>query len=154
VANLREAGITLAYGAMAGADIFGHFGICGADLGGSLIMLMMQHEIIGYIERIMQGIKLDDETLGIDVIRRVGQGGNFIAEEHTVKHFRKELWFPELLDRDFWDIWTGKGRKDMMTRCRELKENVLREHNPVPLDEGTLKKVDKLIEDAKRHLLK
>ena len=31
-----ESGITLACGAMAGADIFGHLGICGADQGASL----------------------------------------------------------------------------------------------------------------------
>ena len=40
---------------MAGADIFGHLGICGVDQAGSLTMLLMQHEVIGYVERLMQG---------------------------------------------------------------------------------------------------
>ena len=47
-----EAGVTLACGAMAGADIFGHLGICGVDQASSLDMLVMQHEIIGYVERL------------------------------------------------------------------------------------------------------
>lgn len=56
---------------MPGTDIFGHLGISGVDLGSSLIMLLMQHEIIGYIERMMQGIELNDETLGIDAKRHL-----------------------------------------------------------------------------------
>ena len=45
-----EKGVTLAMGALAGADIFGHLGICGADQGASLAMLVMQHELIGYVD--------------------------------------------------------------------------------------------------------
>jgi hypothetical protein len=33
----------------AGADTFGHLGICGVDQGASLDMLVMQHELVGYI---------------------------------------------------------------------------------------------------------
>jgi trimethylamine:corrinoid methyltransferase-like protein len=147
-----EAGITLACGAMAGADIFGHLGICGMDQGTSLAILMMQHEIIGYVERMMQGIAIDDDTLGLDVIRKVGSTGSYLAEEHTALHYRSELWFPELLDRDYFEIWTGKGRKDMLERCCEQKDAILREHEPEPLPDDVLRDVEKLLQDAKRHL--
>ena len=65
-----EAGITLACGAMAGADIFGHLGICGVDQATSLPMLVMQHEIIGYVERLLRGVEVNDEKLGLDVIEQ------------------------------------------------------------------------------------
>ncbi|MFH1070857.1 MAG: trimethylamine methyltransferase family protein, partial [Candidatus Glassbacteria bacterium] len=52
-----EAGITLALGAAAGADIFGHMGICGVDQASSLDMLVLQAEVIGYVESLMR--KLD-----------------------------------------------------------------------------------------------
>lgn len=149
-----EAGITLAWGAMAGADIFGHLGICGVDQGTSLSILAMQHEIIGYVERLLQGIAIDDEKLGIDVIRNVGPGGNFLAETHTVENFRRELWFPELLDRDYFETWAYGGCKTMRRRCYELKDTILREHQPEPLPDDILRDVDRLLEDAKRHLLK
>ena len=147
-----EAGITLVCGAMAGADIFGHLGICGVDLGTSPTMLVMQHEIIGFVERIMRGIRFDNETLGLDVIRKTGPGGNYLAEDHTFEHFRSELWFPQLLDRNYWEGWLERPRKDMMSRCREMKDAILRDHAPVPLDGDTLKEVDKLLADARRHL--
>ncbi len=149
-----EAGITLVCGAMAGADIFGHLGIAGVDQGTSLAMLMMQHEIIGYVERIMQGVEISDEKFGIEVIEGAIHEGSFIAEEHTVKHFRQELWFPELLDRNFWENWASKGKKDMMSRCKEKKDRILKEHIPQPLDNETQKDVNKLLKDAKKHLSK
>jgi len=149
-----EAGITLACGAMAGADIFGHFGISGADQGTSLPMLILQHEIIGYVERMLRGIDVTDEKLGIDTIRRAREHGSFLAEEHTVRHFRQELWFPQLLDRRFWETWAADGRTDMMARCRETRDQLLRDHVPTPMDDDTRRSVDRFLKDAKTHLAK
>jgi len=150
-----EAGITLTCGAMAGADIFGHFGICGVDQGTFLPMLILQHEIIGYVERMLRGIDVTDEKLGIDTIRRVvSEQGSFLAEEHTVRHFRQELWFPRLLDRRFWETWAADGRTDMMARCRATRDQLLREHAPTPMDDDTRRSVDRLLTDAKTHLAK
>jgi trimethylamine--corrinoid protein Co-methyltransferase len=149
-----EAGITLVCGAMAGADIFGHLGISGADQGTLLSMLMMQHEIIGYVERIMQGVEVTDEKLGLDVIESGIKEGSFFAEEHTVRNFREELWFPDLLDRNFWENWYNAGKKDMMNRCKEKLDQIFKEHRTTPLDDSTLKDMDKLLKDARKHLSK
>ncbi len=148
-----EAGITLACGAMAGADIFGHFGICGADQGASLALLVLQHEIIRYVERLLRGIEISDENLGLEVIEEGIAAGSFLGLEHTVQHFRKELWFPQLLDRRYWEGWATGGREDMHARCRALKDRILQQHKPQPLDEHQRKAVDGVVEAAKRHLL-
>ncbi|HIE28055.1 TPA: hypothetical protein EYP66_12285 [Candidatus Poribacteria bacterium] len=147
-----EAGITLALGALSGADIFGHLGISGVDQASSLTMLMMQHELIGYIERLMKGIEVSDETLAVDVIAAAAPEGTFLSEMHTVEHFRKELWFPELLDRQFWQAWRESGAKDMMSRCIEKKNEILAEHIPTPLSKETEKDIDKILQSARRNL--
>lgn len=147
-----EAGITLACGAMAGADIFGHLGICGVDQGTSLAILTLQNEIIGYVERLMRGIEVDDERLGLDVIRSVGPGGSFLAESHTAAHFRTELWFPQLLDRHYFENWVAQGRKDLLQRCHEQKDRILKEHDPAPLPDDLRRDIERLVADAKRHL--
>jgi len=148
-----EAGITLVCGALAGADIFGHLGISGVDLGTSLSMLVMQHEIIGYVERIMRGIAFDDDTLGFDTIRKVGPGGNYLAEEHTALHFQSELWFPQLLDRNFWEPWRELVHKDMLSRCRAMKDDLLASHACPPLPDDVQRDVDQLLADARRLLV-
>src|SRR3989304_196686 len=98
-----EAGVTLAFGAAAGADIFGHMGSCGGGQATPLDMLVLQAEVISYVESTMGVVEFNDEALGLDVIGEVGPGGNYIDTEHTVEHFRKELWFPKILDRDYFN---------------------------------------------------
>ena len=117
-------------------------------------MLMIQHELIGFIERIMEGFELTDEKIGINVIEKARQEGTFLAEDHTLKHFREELWFPQLLDRNFWEKWFNDEHKDMRTRCKELKDKLLKEHVPQGLDKSVEKEVDKLLQDAKKKLSK
>jgi trimethylamine--corrinoid protein Co-methyltransferase len=147
-----EAGITLMCGALAGADIFGHLGICGMDQASSLDMLVMQHELIGYVERVMRGIDFDEEGLGLDVIAEVGPGGTFMDQEHTALHFRKELWFPRLLDRQFYDAWLQGGAKTMAQRCREEKERLLKEHQPEPLPDDLRKEIEGILAAARKEV--
>lgn len=146
-----ESGMTLLCAALAGADIFGHMGICGVDQGASLSILMMQHEIIEYVERFARGFDVDDETLGIGTIASVGHEGSFLAESHTVEHFRKELWFPQLLDRQFWDTWAADGARTMHERCVKAKERILAEHTPEPLPEEVEREVGRIVDAARRH---
>jgi trimethylamine--corrinoid protein Co-methyltransferase len=147
-----EAGITLVCGALAGADIFGHLGICGMDQASSLDMLVMQHELIGYVERVMRGIRFEDEFLGLEVIEEVGPGGTFMDQEHTALNFRQELWFPRLLDREFYDAWQEGGARTMGLRCREEKERLLKEHQPEPLPDDTDKEVERILAGAREEL--
>lgn len=147
-----EAGITLTLGALAGADIFGHLGISGVDQAASTVMLMMQHEIVSYIERLMRGFEVTDETLGLDVVRDVGHDGNFLGEMHTLRHFREELWFPKLLDRAFWSNWIEEGATKMHERCIAAKDALLRSHQPTPLDTATARELDRIVDTARRDL--
>jgi trimethylamine--corrinoid protein Co-methyltransferase len=147
-----EAGITLVCGAMAGADIFGHLGICGADQGASLAMLVLQHEIIGYVERLVQGVEISDDHLGLDVIEEGIRAGSFLALEHTRDHFRRELWFPHLLDRRYWEAWHAAGRQDMATRCSAERDRMLCEHTPSSMDREKERAIDQLLKAADGHL--
>lgn len=147
-----EAGITLVCGALSGADIFGHLGICGVDQGASLVTLIMQHELVGYIERILRGFEVDDETLALQVINEVGHQGTFLAEEHTVRHFRRELWFPQLLDRHYWTNWVERGATTMLERCIAMKDRLLDEHSPEPLDPDLAREVDRIVASARTAL--
>jgi trimethylamine--corrinoid protein Co-methyltransferase len=147
-----EAGVTLAMGMLAGADIFGHFGICGADQGASLPMLMLQHELSGYLERVMRGIAVSDDRIALDVIEAVGHDGSFLAEAHTVQNFRKELWFPKLLDRQYWSNWMAAGHSNMHARLIAEKDRLLSKHEPTPLDPALDREIDRIVASARKEL--
>jgi trimethylamine--corrinoid protein Co-methyltransferase len=149
-----EAGTTLALGALSGADIFGHLGICGVDQAASLTMLVMQNELIGFVERLMAGIEVSDETLAVDIIESVAsRDGSFLGEEHTAAHFRRELWFPRLLDRQFWQGWLDSGAKDLMKRCTEKKKQILAAHVVDPIDEKVDREMSRIIASARAALV-
>jgi trimethylamine--corrinoid protein Co-methyltransferase len=94
-----EKAASLLLDVLAGAETFGHGGICGTDHAGSLMWLAFDDEVMNYITRITRGIEVDGEHLATDVIHSVGPGGNFLSEEHTVRHFRDEIWLPR-------PVWT------------------------------------------------
>ncbi len=147
-----ECGVTLALGVAAGADIFGHMGICGVDQASSLDILVMQSEIISYIESTNRYIKYEDENFAIDIIEKIGPRGSFIDKQHTRKHFKKELWFPTLLDRRYYNAWNEKGASDMEQRCNERKKAILTNHEPEPLADDLVYELEKIVEMAKRNL--
>jgi trimethylamine--corrinoid protein Co-methyltransferase len=147
-----EIAATLMLGAAAGADIFGHMGICGVDQAASLDMLVLQDEIISYVESVMREIDFTDEALGLAEIDEVCRGGekSFINRLHTAQYFRQELWFPRLFDRSYFQPWLEGGALPAEKRCAELKEEILRSHTPVPPSEQLLRTLDAIVAEAKR----
>ena len=147
-----EAGVTLALGAAAGADIFGHMGISGADQASSLDLLTLQHEAIRYVESTMRELDISDEALGLDVLDRVGPGGTFIDQEHTAERLRDELWFPSVLDREFYQAWRDSGAADTADRCATRKQDILLGHEVEPVPDGLGKALDEIGAAARTEL--
>lgn len=145
-----EAGITLAMGAAAGADIFGHMGICGVDQATSLDMLVFQCQVISYVESMMREIDCTDDVLGLAEIEAVGPGGTFIDRDHTAEHFRGELFFPRLLDRQYYQAWMDSGAKSMKQRCEEFKSQTLSRHVVPPPSDDVVAELDHIVLSARK----
>jgi trimethylamine--corrinoid protein Co-methyltransferase len=98
----------------------------------SFEQMLMDCEIFDIVRKMLEGIRVDDETLALDVIRAVGPGGNFLAHKHTKKHMR-ELWVPRLFDRRPYNVWEEKrdGARDW---ARQKAQDILKNHQPDPLD--------------------
>jgi len=116
-----------------------------ADIG-SLEMLVMNDEIIGMARRTMRGIEVSDETLMLDLIDRVGPGGEFISKKETAKYFRKEIWLPRLMDRQPWNQWERNGSPTMLDNIRARIRSILETHVPHPLPDGALEKINAILE--------
>jgi len=147
-----EAAATLLMGVLAGADIFGHMGIAGVDQASSLEMLIFQHEVIEYVERVARSLEISDETLALDLIHAVGPGGTFIDQPHTAAHFRGEVWTPHLLDRDYWPTWDHHGRPDAARRARRRLDELLATYRPTPLPDAAARDVETVLAAARKHL--
>jgi trimethylamine--corrinoid protein Co-methyltransferase len=148
-----EKAATLLLGVLAGADTFGHCGICGTDHAGSLLWLAFDDELMSYIKRMARGFAVDAEHLATDVVHSVGPAGNFLAEEHTVRHFREELWLPaSVWTRQPYDLWQSEGATSFADRLRGRVSDLLASRQPPPLDEALSREIDRIVASAKREL--
>jgi len=152
-AGIEKAG-TMLLGVLAGADTFGHCGICGTDHAGSLLWLAFDNELMNYIKRIARGFEVNADTLATDIIKSVGPAGNFLAEPHTVEHFRRELWLADQLwTRQSYDGWQDQGGSSFADRLAERVKTLLATHTPQLLDEALSREVDRIVKYAKHELV-
>ncbi len=72
----------------------------------------------------MRGLPVNDETLALDVIDKVGPGGHYLHEDHTFDHF-KEIWYSDLFDRSVFEVWLGlsRERSDSLTAWRSKRRS-------------------------------
>jgi trimethylamine--corrinoid protein Co-methyltransferase len=128
-----EASLSIMAAGLSGANLIHDVGFLDSALLGSHEMVVLSDEVIGMVKRFLSGVRVDDETLALDVIRQVGPGGNFLAHEHTAEHFRREIWFPRLMDRTKFDAWQAAGSKTLGDRVRDRVAQILAEHRPPAL---------------------
>jgi trimethylamine--corrinoid protein Co-methyltransferase len=102
-------------------------------LCGSLEYLIMLDEMIGITRRILQPFRVDAETLALDLIDAVGPAGHFLDADHTRQHFREEVWYPSLFDRQNYDGWRAAGATTLRERARARVKELLATHKPSPL---------------------
>jgi trimethylamine--corrinoid protein Co-methyltransferase len=143
-----EAGMSVLMAALSGASLIHDVGYLESGLLGSLDMLVLSDEAISMAKRIMQGIPVNKESLAIDVISKVGPGGHFLQERHTMTHFKKDIWIPTLLDRRNLGDWEEAGRKSMGDRARNKVRGILEAHVPLPIEEKVVKELKAMIAEA------
>jgi len=142
-----EASHNILMAALSGINLVHDVGYLAAGMIGSHEMLVAGDEVIGMVKRTMRGVEISDETLALDVIDEVGPGGNFLSHRHTVRHFRKEFWFPELIDRRGVEEW-GRARSTFGERAGEKARRILTEHAPKPLPKAVSAELDGKLEVA------
>jgi trimethylamine--corrinoid protein Co-methyltransferase len=141
-----EAGFQKALNSIPTLMVCGHTMIsCGqisVDEVFSPIQLIIDDEIVGALQRFVRGFEINDDTLALDIIKQVGPGGNFLAEEHTASHFRSELWMPKMFSHDFFGGWRQSGAKTDADRAMDIFRDIIqRDPPPVHVSEQLERKL-------------
>ncbi len=116
--------------AMSGANyIHDIAGLMEFDLTVSYEKLVIDNEILGMCQRILRGIEVEDDTLGVDLLLKKGPGKDYLAEPHTVKHMRDEFFTPKLSNRQKREAY--RADDTAMARAKNIIKRV-RETDPQP----------------------
>jgi trimethylamine--corrinoid protein Co-methyltransferase len=110
--------------------------------------LVMDNEFIKMIRMVVMGIPVNDDTLMVDDIVKVGAFGDYLSLDSTLKLMRS-LSMPKLLDRRVREDWELE-KTDLYTRSQREAKRILDTHKPEPLPDdvkaqlrGIVAKADK-----------
>ncbi len=124
-------------------------------LNGSKILsyphMVMETEIYGIVQRVAGGVEVTDETLALDVIKKVGPGGTYLAERHTRQHM-KEIWRPTVWDRAPYDSWLREGKKGALQKATEIADEILDNYEPLRLPDDVQRELRAIVERADQDL--
>jgi len=125
--------------ALAGANFIHHAAGMLEDMSTiAYEQFVIDNELLGMAMRAVRGIEVNDETLALDVIDRVGPGGHYLMDEHTLRYMRTEHYYPSaVFDRQGREVWEQAGAIDAWARAKEVARRILAEHKPEPLDPAT-----------------
>ena len=137
----------------AGAEMLNGCGLLDGSKTLSYPHLVMETEIYGIVQKVAGGVEVTDETLAMDVIKKVGPGGTYLAERHTRQHM-KEIWRPTVWDRLPYDSWLREGKKGALQRAEELARDIMQTHTPEPLPGAVLADLRRLVESADAELVR
>jgi trimethylamine--corrinoid protein Co-methyltransferase len=119
-----------------GADVTFGTGL----LDGSRILclenMVIDDEVVGIVKRILRGIEVNDETLAVDLIKKMGFSGNYLFDRHTRRHVR-ELWQATLGETGTYEAWQNAGAKSTIEKAQDrVREILATEPEPFPDDLG------------------
>lgn len=130
---------------LAGADMIAGIGLLEDCRTIWLEQLVIDSEMSRIIGRMAQGIEVNDDTLALDVIDKVGIGKDFLGQRHTMEHFRTEHFIPIVTDRSSYDTWKAKGSKTMLDRAGDEVRRIFKEHTVEPVRSEVAETAAKLV---------
>lgn len=138
---------------MAGVDLIA--GIGGLEGSNTLCLeqMIIDSEIWQSTLRLAHGFDVTNETLALDTIRKVGPGGHFLSEKHTLTHFEDELWMPKISDRKPYAAWKSAGEKNLADVAKEHVKSILKNHTPEPIDKTIQEEINHILKDYEKGLL-
>ncbi|MBN1809770.1 MAG: trimethylamine methyltransferase family protein [Planctomycetes bacterium] len=148
-----EKGISMLAPVLCGAVGFGTVGHIENAVTFSPVQLVMDDQIAGYVRRVVKGFDVTDETVGFDLIQRVGIGGNYLAEPDTAERFRDLVHLSPFFTAA---PWGGNTSPDESRRWERMAhdrtaELMASEIEP-PLSPDQIRDVDAVVAEAEARL--
>jgi trimethylamine--corrinoid protein Co-methyltransferase len=128
---------------LAGANLIYGVGMLDSALLWDYASAILQNEFLDMVLKVVEGIKVSEENIAMDVIRDVGPAGEFITHEHTYNNFRR-LSHPTLMNRDTRENWEAAGSPDIVDVAYQKSLDILENYKPEPRAEKVQKELDRI----------
>jgi trimethylamine--corrinoid protein Co-methyltransferase len=140
-----EVTISLLTALLHGANIVHDVGFMDSGMQGSLQLIALCDDFLGFLRAMTAGVVVNDETLALDVADELGPTGNYLSHEHTLRHY-KEAYYSKLADKAQYSVWLRHGASTAEERAARLVDKVLSEHQPDRLSEDVQRGIRRIVE--------
>jgi trimethylamine--corrinoid protein Co-methyltransferase len=140
-----EATLSLSTALLHGANIVHDVGFMDAGLQGSLQLMAIASDTLGFLRAATKGVAVDEETLALDVIEELGPSGSYLDHAHTLRHFR-EPYYSRLADKRPYSQWIDRGGTTMEQRAADHVDQILSSHEVEPLPEDIQQGIRDIVE--------
>lgn len=147
-----EGSLSVYFSALVEGDLTHDVGYTESGMTGSILQTVMMDEAIGYARRITRGIEVNEDTLAVDVIDRVGPNGHYLKDKHTRKHYKTEFWYPNMTDRQSFEDWDMMGATTMKDRTIDRTREILATHQAAPVKPETEKVIQQVLDEAEERV--
>lgn len=117
----------------------------------SFEQLIIDHEMFTMMADILKGFPVDNDSMPLDVIMKVGHEGHYMGEKHTLDHFR-QMWQPMVTDGQTYATWKAAGSKNAVDHARDRAKEILKTHVPGPLAEDLKKDLREIVAEGEKNI--
>ena len=139
--------------ALAGASNIYGAGMLELGMSFSLEQLVIDDVINGLNYFPYNGIEVNDKTLDIQSIKKVGIGKDFLGEMETMNNMNI-LSHPPLIDRDMFETWNKAGRKSLTDVAHDRVADILKNiPQRTPLTSSQRAEMDRVIKESDKKIV-
>jgi trimethylamine--corrinoid protein Co-methyltransferase len=147
---VAEAEFSIMTTAFSGQNLIHDLGFMETTLSYSPELLVICNEVVGKLARFVRGIEVNNETIALDVIERVGIGNSFLSDRHTLAHAESEIFLPKLAVHIPHNKYVKDGEIGMMKRAQTQVTDILATHQPRELDPKIKSDLGRIIEEVEK----
>lgn len=105
----------------------------------SIEKMVVDNDFIGTIKHLEKGIRFDEDSLAADLLLKVGSGGNFLNQKHTLKNYKKEQNYSNItMNYEERANWNKAGNWSVSDKARDYVKKIA-EADICPLGEERTK---------------
>ncbi len=117
--------------------------------------MIIDMDIGRWVDRFFRGLEINENTLALEEICRVGPGGNFLSTDHTFEHYKNYLWEPSVFSNvgNIPSNINELHEQDLMYKANERIKQIMKNHTSYALDKDKQREIDRIVRTCENEII-
>jgi len=134
---------------LAGSNVIYGAGMLECGMTVDYGQLLLDSDMLNMILFLLRGEEVNEETLDLEEIHKIGPHGNYMTAPLTRKLMRAQS-RPKFFDRMNMEAWKKLGSPDCYEVALEKAKELLSTHKVEPISDSTAQDIRKFIEETEK----